>query len=154
MLGIFIGFLYLVFVVTSLLLIVIILLQEAKGGGLAGAFGGAGTEAFGVKAGGINRFTATMAGVMLASALLIGMFSASTGSVVSGSEEPTIPALPSDLGSTPTDSSAEVTIPVEGTATPPPASGTPPADASKPAEAPKDVPPAPSTPPSGEPEKK
>ena len=40
------------------LLITIILLQEGKGGGLGGAFGGAGAETFGVQSGGVNRFTA------------------------------------------------------------------------------------------------
>ena len=47
---------------SSLLLIVVILLQESKGGGLAEAFGGIGAETFGVKSGGINRFTFALAG--------------------------------------------------------------------------------------------
>lgn len=153
MLGIFIGFLYLVFVVTALLLIVIILLQEAKGGGLAGAFGGAGTEAFGVKAGGINRFTATIAGIFLCSAVVIGMLSASTGSVVDATEEPAVPALPDDLGAAPpADASSGAATTVEIPA-PPAGSSTPPADAAA-GTKPADTPPAPSTPPAGEPEKK
>ena len=51
---IFTALLYIIFTVASLLLILVILLQEGSGGGLAGAFGGAGSEAFGVKAGGIK----------------------------------------------------------------------------------------------------
>ncbi|MCA8953920.1 MAG: preprotein translocase subunit SecG [Planctomycetes bacterium] len=45
------------FFVSAVLLIIIVLLQESKGGGLAEAFGGTGAETFGVKTGGINRFT-------------------------------------------------------------------------------------------------
>ena len=50
--------LWILLVFTMLLLIAVILLQEGKGGGLAEAFGGAGAETFGVKAHGINKFTA------------------------------------------------------------------------------------------------
>ena len=49
--------LYTVFFLSAVLLILIILLQEGKGGGLSEAFGGAGAETFGVRSGGINRFT-------------------------------------------------------------------------------------------------
>ena len=61
------------FFVSSILLIVVILLQESKGGGLAEAFGGIGAETFGVKSGGINRFTFALAAVFLGSAVLIHM---------------------------------------------------------------------------------
>ena len=60
---------WVVFTGTALLLIVVILLQESKGGGLAEAFGGIGAETFGVKSGGINRFTFALAGMMMASAI-------------------------------------------------------------------------------------
>ena len=56
---------------SALLLIFVVLIQEGKGGGLAAALGGAGAEAFGVKAGGINKFTAFVAGVFLVSAILL-----------------------------------------------------------------------------------
>jgi preprotein translocase subunit SecG len=46
-------------------------LQEAKGGGLAEAFGGLGAQTFGVKASGINKFTAYVAVVFILSAILI-----------------------------------------------------------------------------------
>lgn len=62
---------WILFFLSALVMIVIILLQEGKGGGLADAFGGMGAETFGVKSGGINRFTFTVAGVFVASAIVI-----------------------------------------------------------------------------------
>lgn len=59
------------FFVSSVLLIAVILLQESKGGGLSEAFGGVGAETFGVKSGGINKVTMTLAGVFCLSALVI-----------------------------------------------------------------------------------
>ncbi len=50
-----------VFFLTSIFMVFVILLQEPKGGGLAEAFGGMGAETFGVKSGGVNRFTLTIA---------------------------------------------------------------------------------------------
>ena len=70
----FVGFLkmllMLVFILSALLLLLVILLQEPKGGGLSSAFGGAGAETFGVQTGSVNKFTAYVAGVFMASALL------------------------------------------------------------------------------------
>lgn len=63
--------LWIVFFASAILLMVVILLQEPKGGGLAEAFGGMGAETFGVKSGGINRFTFTVAGIWIASAILL-----------------------------------------------------------------------------------
>lgn len=65
--------LWAVFFASSILLIIVILLQESKGGGLAEAFGGIGAETFGVKSGGINRFTFTLAAMFMGSAVLIHM---------------------------------------------------------------------------------
>ncbi len=62
---------WILFFLSALVMIIIILLQEGKGGGLADAFGGMGAETFGVKSGGINRFTFTVAGVFIASAIVI-----------------------------------------------------------------------------------
>jgi preprotein translocase subunit SecG len=64
------GTVLVLFVVTALLLTLVILVQEGKGGGLAGAFGGAGAEAFGVKAGSVHRFTAWLAAAFLGLALI------------------------------------------------------------------------------------
>lgn len=62
---------WVLFFVSSVLLIAVILLQEGKGGGLAEAFGGVGAETFGVKSGGINKVTMTLAAVFCVSALVI-----------------------------------------------------------------------------------
>jgi len=62
--------LMLVFVLSALLLMLVVLLQEPKGGGLSSAFGGAGAETFGVQTGSVNKFTAWVAAVFMASALV------------------------------------------------------------------------------------
>ncbi len=62
---------WILFFLSAILMIIIILLQEGKGGGLADAFGGVGAETFGVKSGGINRFTFTIAGIFVGSAVVI-----------------------------------------------------------------------------------
>lgn len=63
--------LWVLFLASAVLLSIIVLLQESKGGGLAEAFGGVGAETFGVKTRGINKFTFTVAGVFVGSALLL-----------------------------------------------------------------------------------
>ncbi len=62
---------WVLFFLSSVLLIAVILLQESKGGGLSEAFGGVGAETFGVKSGGINKVTMTLAAVFCVSALVI-----------------------------------------------------------------------------------
>jgi protein translocase SecG subunit len=62
---------WVLFFASAVLMTIVILLQEPKGGGLAEAFGGMGAETFGVKSGGINRFTFTLAGIFCGSAILI-----------------------------------------------------------------------------------
>ena len=64
--------LFVVFTISALLLIIVILLQEGKGGGLAGAFGGMGGDAFSVGSGGINKVTATLAAIFVGSAIFLG----------------------------------------------------------------------------------
>ncbi len=59
------------FFVSAFVLIVVILLQESKGGGLGEAFGGVGAETFGVRPGGINKFTFAIAAVFILSAVFI-----------------------------------------------------------------------------------
>lgn len=59
-----------VFILCAVLLTIVVLLQEGKGGGIAGAFGGAGGETFGVKAGQVNRFTSYLGFAFLGLALL------------------------------------------------------------------------------------
>lgn len=62
---------WILFFASAVLLTIVVLLQESKGGGLAEAFGGMGAETFGVKSGGINRFTFTLAAIFCGSAILI-----------------------------------------------------------------------------------
>jgi len=64
------GLLMFFFVLGSLLLMLIVLLQEPKGGGLSSAFGGAGQDTFGVQTGGVNKFTAWVAGSWIMIAIL------------------------------------------------------------------------------------
>ena len=87
---IFVTLLWILFVVSSLLLCLVILIQEGKGGGLAEAFGGQGAETFGVKATGVNYFTAGLALVMFLSAIFINKCAYQRGGVqfTSGSNAP------------------------------------------------------------------
>ena len=62
---------WILFFVSAVLMTILILLQESKGGGIAEAFGGMGAETFGVKSGGINKVTFTLAAIFCGSALLI-----------------------------------------------------------------------------------
>lgn len=71
MTSLLITLLYIVFVLAALVLVVVILLQEGKGGGFGDSLGVAGQQTFGVKAAGIQKFTATVAIVFLVSALMI-----------------------------------------------------------------------------------
>jgi len=93
--GLGVTLLYIIFFVSSLFLIIIILLQEGKGGGFTAAFGGVGTEAFGVKAGGINKLTAVLAGVFVVSALILGVVTKGSGTVATDLEPEVVPgAMP------------------------------------------------------------
>lgn len=65
--------LYVLFSLLSILLTAIVLVQEGKGGGLGGAFGGAGADMFGHGAGGINKATGVIFGVLLVITVVIGV---------------------------------------------------------------------------------
>jgi preprotein translocase subunit SecG len=86
------GAIMVLFILISFLVILVVLAQEGKGGGLAGAFGGAGADAFGVKAGTVNKFTAWLAGLFLGLALLHAGLSTATNDLgtldTSGYEAP------------------------------------------------------------------
>jgi preprotein translocase subunit SecG len=66
--------LYVLFFLAAVLLIFIILLQEGKGGGIADAFGGAGAQTFGVRAGGVNRVTMVLFAIFVLTALALARF--------------------------------------------------------------------------------
>lgn len=71
-----IGILYTLLILCSLVLIFLVLIQRGKGGGLAGAFGGAGgSSAFGTKAGDVfTKVTMYVAGVWIAVSMLLVLF--------------------------------------------------------------------------------
>ena len=94
------GILWVLFTVICIIVSGVILLQEGKGGGLGEAFGGAGAQTFGVKAGGIVKFTGYLAGALVLIALVITKIR-STDSVISSV------ALPTESG-TPVETSAPV----------------------------------------------
>lgn len=77
---------YTLFFLSALLLVLVILLQEGKGGGLSDAFGGAGAETFGVRSGGINRFTFGVFAVFVLSAMALHWMAGDplAGSVMQG----------------------------------------------------------------------
>jgi protein translocase SecG subunit len=71
-----VAFLWILFSAAAVLLAAVVLIQDARGGGLAEAFGGAGGEVFGPKTTGVSRVTFLVAAVFVASALLIHAFRA------------------------------------------------------------------------------
>lgn len=76
--------LYILFSLVAVLLSAVILVQEGKGGGMGAAFGGVGGEAFGHGAGGINKFTSVLAGLLLVTALAIAIMSSRSGGSLLG----------------------------------------------------------------------
>ncbi len=89
--------LWLAFFLSAFLLVVVILLQEPKGGGLGEAFGGMGAQTFGVKAGGINKFTFTVFGLFLFSAVMIHALrhqGESKAAITPKIEKPAVPNVP------------------------------------------------------------
>ena len=99
LLGAFVHFLkgaiMLLFILTSFLLVTVVLLQEGKGGGLAGAFGGAGAQTFGVQTGGVSKFTFWVAGVFMMLAVLYATIKPDNDPVAPSARESTV-APPGD----------------------------------------------------------
>ncbi len=96
MTALFTTLLYILFVLAAIVLVVVILLQEGKGGGFGDALGTAGQQAFGVKASGVQRFTAAAAVVLLTSAVFIHVLNRKDtgGSIIDDVvpvEKPTLP---------------------------------------------------------------
>jgi preprotein translocase subunit SecG len=90
-----------VYVLVSLLLIVVILLQQGKGGDIANAFGGGGSQAaFGARAGAtlLTKMTTGLAAAFILLALTLAAWGQrGPGSVVGGTEAPPQPATPPTL---------------------------------------------------------
>ncbi len=85
------GIVFTLFVISAVVLSVVILLQEGKGGGLGSAFGGAAADAFGVKAGTVNKFTTYLAASFLGLALLYSALNARGDRIDTNLDEGTIP---------------------------------------------------------------
>jgi len=90
------GAIMLLFILTSFLLITVVLLQEGKGGGLAGAFGGAGAQTFGVQTGGVSKFTFWVAGVFMILAVLFATIKPDDAPIAPSAREDTISAPDND----------------------------------------------------------
>jgi preprotein translocase subunit SecG len=83
------------YVIACLLMMLVILLQRGKGGDIANAFGGGGTQtAFGARAGAtvLTRATTILATLFMLGSLMLGiMWRKGEGSVVSGVGGPAAP---------------------------------------------------------------
>lgn len=111
----------------SLLLIFIVLLQRGRGGGLAGALGGAGGQsAFGTKAGDVfTRITIGLAvvWVLLGAMNVVLLRNLSTGRFEGGDEASATPILeaPDKADETKSDGAADMALPTAGDASAKPA---------------------------------
>ena len=72
--------LYTLFFLSAALLILVVVIQEGKGGGLGDAFGGAGAQTFGVRAGGVNKVTFGLFGALVLFSLLLHWTAPNAGS--------------------------------------------------------------------------
>lgn len=81
-----------VYIIACLLLLLVVLLQQGKGGDMAAAFGGSGSQAaFGARAGAtvLTRATTVLGALFMVGALVLAiMGQRGPGSVVSGVESP------------------------------------------------------------------
>lgn len=132
-----------IYVMVCASLIGVILLQQGKGGDIANAFGGGGSQAvFGARAGAtlLTRATSVLAGLFIVlSLVLTAMGQGGSSSVVGGIDSPppapvTLPTATPTPATPPAGTTAPATPPATppadgaaGTTTPPPAGTTPPA---------------------------
>ncbi|MFN8059938.1 MAG: preprotein translocase subunit SecG [Vicinamibacterales bacterium] len=127
------------FAIVCLLLQLVILLQQGKGGDIANAFGGGGSQtAFGARQGAtvLSRATTVLGALFMLGAMALAILSQrGTSSVVSGLEGP----KPAPVSSAPAP--AAPAAPTTPAATEPPPTA-PPTAAPPPADAPGSVPPA------------
>ena len=111
------------YVFVCLVLVLVILLQQGKGGDIANAFGGGGSQAaFGARAGAtlLSRLTTACAVLFMVGALVLAvMGQRGPGSVVSGAAPPPAPAgVPAAVPLTATEASpaaAPTTAPASAT---------------------------------------
>ena len=109
------------YVVICLLLLVVVLMQQGKGGDIAAAFGGSGSQtAFGARAGAsvLTRATTVLGALFMVGAMTLAILGQrDTSSVLSGVEGPGAqPAAPVSL---PVEVDPEATTPAEEPTDPP-----------------------------------
>ena len=147
--------LYITLTITSVFLICLVLIQRGKGGGLAGAFGGAGgSSAFGTKAGDVfTRVTMITAAIWITQSMLLVVISNNRTSAYARPDRPGVkgseftPAKTGDLDKTGTKG-ASIDLPPDLPLPPPstkPTTGAPVPDVSggspaSPLPLPKDLP--------------
>ncbi len=107
------------FVLSAIFVMLIVLVQEGKGGGISGAFGGAGAETFGVKAGTVNAFTSWVAAAFLGLALIYAGLNARSGADVEASTRSNVEDFAQPSGS------GEEGAPTDGAASTPPSESAP-----------------------------
>ena len=100
-----------VYVVVCLLLLVVVLLQQGKGGDIAAAFGGSGSQAaFGARTGAtvLTRATTVLGALFMVGALVLAiMGQRGPGSVVSGVDAPASAPVEDANATTATEASDE-----------------------------------------------
>ena len=119
------------YVLACFLLLLVVLLQQGKGGDMASAFGGGGSQtAFGARAGAtvLTKATAILGVLFMIGAIVLGvMGQRGPGSLMRGLAAPAVPGAPA----TPTSKGAAPAKPAAGTTTAPtptPAEAPPPED--------------------------
>lgn len=116
------------YVIACVVLMVVILLQQGKGGDIANAFGGGGSQAvFGARTGAtlLTKVTTGLTVAFMGLALLLAIWgSRGTGSVVGGVEGPAAVPLPAGATDIPAQPAATTpSAPAASTPAAPPASG-------------------------------
>ena len=118
------------YVLACFLLLLVVLLQQGKGGDMASAFGGGGSQtAFGARAGAtvLSRATAIGAVLFIVGALVLGILGQrGPGSVIGGRAQPGAPPAAATLPAAPAPKPA---APAPTPAQPAPAAPAPPAPA-------------------------
>jgi preprotein translocase subunit SecG len=109
------------YVIVCGLLIITILLQQGKGGDIANAFGGGGSQAvFGARSGAtlLTRATSVLAALFVIGALVLTVWGArGPSSVVGGIDSPAAPAAP-PANTTPAPATTPMPTPTPGNGTP------------------------------------
>jgi preprotein translocase subunit SecG len=114
-----------IYVLVCLFLLLVVLLQQGKGGDMASAFGGGGSQtAFGARAGAtvLTRATTVLGVLFMIGAIVLGIIGRQgPGSIMSGVGGP----APQAPQTTPAPAATTPTAPVEQPSTPAPAPGQP-----------------------------